>query len=408
MRQRAELTYKQNRQHGRHGWLRLTPAYSVRLVEQVLAEFGEGAKSVFEPFSGTGTTALCAGYRGLSALATDINPFLIWLARLKGARYTALQKQHLERSGKRIARRLLEGKAKEAEPPGIRNIERWWSPDELEFLTALRNELEREKDQVVRDLLKVAFCRTMIGLSNAAFNHQSMSFKDPVKTRSARGKSAPKTALFVERFTSDLDTVAASAVDNPDGAIRIEAGDARSPAKLAVSEGPFDLLITSPPYPNRISYVRELRPYMYWLGFLEDGKQAGELDWKAIGGTWGSATSRLLAWTPSGGFVPEYLFPTLERIRGGHPKNGELMARYVHKYFEDMFAHFLAAKRLVRRGGSAHYIVGNSTFYGHLVPAERLYCDQLREAGFKKAEARALRKRNSKKELIEFHVIAER
>ncbi len=29
-----------------------------------------------------------------------------------------------------------------------------------------------------RDLLNIAFCRTLIGLSNAAFNHQSMSFKD--------------------------------------------------------------------------------------------------------------------------------------------------------------------------------------------------------------------------------------
>lgn len=88
MRQRAELTYKQNVHHGRHGWLRLTPAYSVRLVDQVLAEFGAGARSVFEPFSGTGTTPLCAAYRGLRAVATDINPFLIWIARVKSARYS--------------------------------------------------------------------------------------------------------------------------------------------------------------------------------------------------------------------------------------------------------------------------------------------------------------------------------
>lgn len=35
---------------------------------------------------------------------------------------------------------------------------------------------------------------------------------------------------------------------------------------------------------------------MYWLGFLESGEQAGNLDWKAIGGTWGSATSKLKDW----------------------------------------------------------------------------------------------------------------
>jgi hypothetical protein len=91
-----------------------------------------------------------------------------------------------------------------------------------------------------------------------------------------------------------------------------------------------------------------------------------------------------------------------------HVKNGELMAQYVHKYFDDMFLHFQTAAKLVKPEGSAHYIIGNSTFYGHVVPAERLYCDQLRKAGFRSAEARAIRKRNSKKELVEFHVVAVR
>ena len=42
-----------------------------------------------------------------------------------------------------------------------------------------------------------------------------------------------------------------------------------------------------------MSYIRELRPYMYWLGILENARDTGELDWSAIGGTWGVATSRL-------------------------------------------------------------------------------------------------------------------
>ena len=35
---------------------------------------------------------------------------------------------------------------------------------------------------------------------------------------------------------------------------------------------------------------------MYWLGYLEQPRDAGELDWQAIGGTWGAATSRVAAW----------------------------------------------------------------------------------------------------------------
>jgi hypothetical protein len=34
VKQRSDYTFKYNQKLGRHGWLRLTPAYSVKLVSQ--------------------------------------------------------------------------------------------------------------------------------------------------------------------------------------------------------------------------------------------------------------------------------------------------------------------------------------------------------------------------------------
>src|SRR5205085_12538132 len=95
-------------------------------------------------------------------------------------------------------------------------------------------------------------------------------------------------------------------------------------------------IITSPPYPNRMSYIRELRPYMYWLGFLSEAKQAGALDWSAIGGTWGSATSLVGKWKANGAKVPH---PRFSSIIEGISRHSPLLANYVHKYFADMTAH---------------------------------------------------------------------
>ena len=83
MKQRAELTHKHNRNSGRHGWLRLTPAYSVKLVSDVLAHFDKSA-AVLDPFAGTGTTILAAAEQGHAALGVDINPFLVWLPARTG------------------------------------------------------------------------------------------------------------------------------------------------------------------------------------------------------------------------------------------------------------------------------------------------------------------------------------
>jgi len=131
------------------------------------------------------------------------------------------------------------------------------------------------------------------------------------------------------------------------------------------------------------------------------------MDWSAIGGTWGIATSRLADWQrSSGGFHPSYFDTVLSRISHADNKNGVLLSNYVAKYFEDMWFHIRDVVNVISTGGTVHYVVGNSTFYGVLVPVERLYADMLTEAGFREARIARIRKRNSKKELYEFDVSA--
>jgi hypothetical protein len=61
---------------------------------------------------------------------------------------------------------------------------------------------------------------------------------------------------------------------------------------------------------------------------------------------------------------------------------------------------------VVKPGGSVHYIVGNSTFYGVLLPVERIYAELFAAAGFGDVDVRVIRKRTSKKELYEYLVSA--
>jgi hypothetical protein len=96
----------------------------------------------------------------------------------------------------------------------------------------------------------------------------------------------------------------------------------------------------------------------------------------------------------------------LDQIASADNKNGEVLANYVAKYFDDLWTHFQGLTSLLVPGAEVHYIVGNSTFYGTLVPTERLYAEMLTALGFDGVDCRAIRKRNSKKELVEFDVVA--
>ncbi len=400
IRQRADLTHRFNAECGRHGWLRLTPAYSVKIVEELIGRHDD-LRRVLDPFCGTATTALSAAYRGHEGVTTDINPFLVWLGQVKTAWYSDAVMASTGSACARVLDAVKRRAVEPAEPPPIHNIQRWWRPEILDFLCLLKASIEAEsgEESAERDLLLVAFCRTLIALSNAAFNHQSMSFKDD------RQLDIPLDIDMSNVFREDTRFVLRGARENPQQSATVVLGDARRlPDAVA---GPFDLVITSPPYANRMSYIRELRPYMYWLGFLDSGRAAGELDWSAIGGTWGVATSRLNDWersTESGAYP--LLEVALDEMSHQANRNGKMMATYVAKYFEDLWEHFNSLIPLLAYGSELHYIVGNSTFYGVLLPVEQIYAAMLGRLGFEDVRCQVVRKRNSKKELFEFDVSA--
>lgn len=397
LKQRSDLTFKHNLSKGRHGWFRLTPAYSIKIVDKILNKKYKHSK-IIDPFSGTGTTALCAAMKGLHAQSLDINPFLVWLSKAKVARFDHDTLDRVKVCAREIEQLIASNKIEEIEPPALFNIERWWNKDQLGYLCKVMQGIYEFEPSPgpTKDLLLIAFCRTLIGLSNAAFNHQSMSFKQP------REQALTECA---ESFERDVNIILQGAIINPTGSALVENDDARSMKTLEGQE--FDLLITSPPYPNRMSYIRELRPYMYWLGYLNKAREAAELDWKAIGGTWGVATSRLSEWEKNQNvFFPKYLPEIIESIRLSDAKSGVLLANYVGKYFEDIWTHIISMVKIMKPNGEVHYIIGNSKFYDITVPSELIYSDMLKEAGMSRCEIRPIRKRNSKKELYEYDVVA--
>lgn len=408
VRQWADLTHKYNRTSGRHGWLRLTPAYSVKVVDDIIAHRPRDTR-IFDPFSGTATTPLCAVSQGYATTAIDINPFLIWLGRAKVAFYLEQDINETRQMADELLDVIASIEETEAIPalPPLYNIERWWDQNALRFLSRLKKGIGiyTECGSAVHTLLLIAFCRTMINLSNAAFDHQSMSFKAEDKRGCLQMSwyDADANGEFARMFRQDVEDMLQTAAVNPGASAEIIAGDSRFLEQCMTQT--YNLVVTSPPYPNRMSYIRELRPYMYWLGYLKDAREAGELDWQAIGGTWGIATSRLMQWERSSDtYYPAYFSDILARIASTENANGLLLARYVEKYFADMWLHLRSVVSLLVSGGEVHYIVGNSTFYNVLLPVEQIYRDMLLELGLIDVSIKVLRKRNSKKELFEYEV----
>ncbi len=392
----SHLTFKHNKSLGRHGWLRLTPAYSVKMVERIISELGYFPECVLDSFSGTGTTELVCANKNIPSVAYDINPFLVWLANMKCAIYEPNVIKQLFESAERISEAVSD--ICPCDYPPVYNIGRWWHSRQLNYLARIKAAVWEEKNNQVSGLLKIIFCRLVIALSNATFNHISTSFNGSEDSCDFTDEEGNSMFLLFCQMIADTITeqpIASALIENRDSIYL--------PDEII---GQFDTVITSPPYPNRISYIRELRPYMYWLDFLHTPDEAGILDWKTIGGTWGKATSNLSAWKMKTDLLPDYLFRIAERISSAENKSAGLMSKYVLKYFDDIAMHMRSTYAAIRDGGTVHYIAGNSSFYGNVVPTEKIYKNILSSVGFQDAKSVTVRKRNCNKALYEYWISA--
>lgn len=363
--------------------------YSVHLVEQLLAEDAIHDGRVLDPFCGTGTTALVCAERGVPCDTTDINPFLLWLAQAKTHSYTAdAIATAREHAAAIVAAATDVARGREWVPP-LSNIEKWWEPLVLDALSRAWGEISRRSATIPRPaswLLVVAFLRTAIRTARVSFGHQSMSFSrsgDGSRQLSLTEAREPASSVQAE-WEAAISSVAEAAHSPVGTEPQVLHCDARELTHV-LDRRSYVSVITSPPYCNRMSYIRELRPYMYWMKYLRDARAAGELDWQAIGGTWGTATSNLAKWEPDpSAAIP---FVGFDRIVSGVSRNAarhsDILARYIAKYFHDTVLHARELFEVVQPEGAIHYIVGNSKVLRRRRPNARAVRRNLPSSGIR-------------------------
>jgi hypothetical protein len=403
------VTFKGNFDYPIHRWFRLTPSFSPELVADILAhwELPLTAK-VLEPFCGVGTTPLVCQERGLSSCAVELNPLLYFVAKVKTTPVRNLT--NLAAAAKEVMAQAQSHfatlKALDTETfligyhdsiPKIRNVTKWWSPLILKKLVALRMALADASLPVdITDLLKLAVASILIEVSNARHNHPSLSF----------AKVARSDAPVFEGFQEQVEMMILDLQNFPQARPEtlILQGNSKQLEQVLPANSIFDAVITSPPYPNRYSYARETRPQMFYLGFIQDGREVGELETEAIGGTWGKATSVLDNHLDYRSTIIEKALRAIPERIGQH---SHLMQNYVIKYFNDIEQHIESLKPFLQRGARLAYVVGNSKFYKIVLPSDEILADIFEANGFQIISIERMRRRNSKSGLYEAIVFME-
>jgi hypothetical protein len=388
-----------------HQWFRLTPSFGPSLVQIMLRsmETLQGA-TVLDPFAGAGTTLIEAKLHGYPSYGFELNPMLafasttslIWdlsIEDLLEAReaisegYTTYKRNYANESLASLGLTV----------PPIHNVERWWRADVLKdllYLLKLIGQVSRASKKI-RDFLELCFAGVLVpDLTNVHLGRLQLHFtnKDGVPMDVWRVYSS-----HLDKMISDIRCIDEQQLSTEARVWNINSVS----GPLPILPRKVDRIITSPPYPNRYSYVWNTRPHMYMLGHITTGKEATDIDKAAIGGTWGSATSVLSkgTWKPKDGITEVLLSPTIAALRRG----GDLMANYVLKYFDDLAKHIRLMATVLEPGGKAAYVVGCTEIKGVYVETDVLlgHLFEGLNLGFRVDSIDRFRKRNSGQDLHE-------
>lgn len=385
-----------------HRWFRLTPSFGPELVHEMIDRMDVGRdETILDPFAGAGTTLIEAKLEGRRSFGFEINPLLHfvneacldWSVCPKALRSELPRLERALRTAEGFS--LSDLSKRGLEVPPIHNPHRWWRDDVLVDLLVLREAIDSTEESGLRRLLRLAFAGVLVpDLTNVTLGKLQLHFID----RSADEIDVWSTfERHARQIADDLSSLQATP----------GSGEARCFYQDSMrldgfkAEKPADAVITSPPYPNRYSYVWNTRPHLYMLGFMTTAKEASDLDKRTIGGTWGTATSELSKgiFEPINSAVGEVVQPISEQIR----QQDGLMANYVMHYFNRLAAQIIEMEKAVSPSARLAYVVGNSWIKDVYVETDVMLGEIVERLGlgYKTTEVHRFRRRHSGKRLYE-------
>jgi hypothetical protein len=397
----GDITFKAGQVESVHRWYRLTPSYSPGLVRFLIKEF-QIAKEHFvvDPFSGRGTTSIECQKQGIKSLGIEINPLLqqVGSKSLKwNTSYLHLFYKYLTEVSSLIEKYKevsLEDvvSAFNTSIPIIHNVFRWWRNYVLKNLIICREVMLKPKYFPVKDYLWIALNKACLDCANIHRNHPTITFDDNHQREIdvAYEVNNNLRMIYDDLLNLNSEEILFSELAS------INLGNSTNNLQQQINH-PVDFVITSPPYPNRYSYVHQTRPQLHFMEVLDNVRQATEIDLQAVGGTWGKATSVLqneLIAVPHD--IKSYLC-YYEEMKN----KSVLMCNYATKYFIDMWKHIKSLKKVKATEFRGAYIVGNSRLSGVEIFTESILGKLFNHEGFEVEKIVSFRKRGGRKRLYE-------
>ncbi len=399
-------TFKDSKRSPIHSWFKYPAGYSNRFVADIINRFEIGAGHwIYDPFSGTGTTLICAKQFGINGYGVEAHSFVHWVASVKlfwDFDYTVLEveiNQLLDQ-----AKAIVTSKSQHTSIDGIfpELIYKCYHPETLIDLYILREFIIKEVNITpIRELLKLALTDTLRTSSAAGTGWPYIA---PNKNT---GEKPPKNAVSifsktVKKMYEDLFYIGNTKYSSETHNIL---GDSRH--RQTLEDHQIDLALTSPPYLNNYDYADRTRLETYFWEITQNWKDITEqfrsklmvaATTQIVRKNFDVETALSLDVKAVNAWVYEYIQASVlelskRRLNKGGKKDYDLM---VALYVNDILAVLQETYRVLRPGGHFCLVIGDSAPYGVHIPTEKIIGELGLGIGFSEFKYEEFRTRGGK------------
>ncbi len=352
-----------------HGYYTYPAKFIPQLSSRIIKEYSDNNDIIIDPFMGSGTTIVESIVNHRIGIGTDINEIAVLLSKVKTTpiKYDLLlnefsnlifKLQHklngnitteLENAKKRI---ILNGR-----------VDYWFKPHIRDKLIIILHSILKINNIDVREYFLITFAQILKSCSiwlqksvkpTRDFNKKEI---DPLY------KFEWQARRMIKKFR-DFDHILNENIKNNISNYRIiKNNDARN---LPCEDSKATLIVTSPPYVTSYEYADLHQLSSLWFGYLNELSNFR----KKFIGSFSREREKI-----------NVLSKTAENIAfhfGDNKKSIE-----VENYFADMLESFIEMKRVLKVGGKAAIVIGNTKLKGVEILNAEVFKEQFENIGFK-------------------------
>lgn len=351
-----------------HGYYTYPAKFIPQLVSRLINTYSQETDVVLDPFMGSGTTIVEALVNNRVGVGTDINEIAYLVSKVKT---TPIESKDLHSAFFKIENDLHIRLGKDYKKwinlalqdiPKNERIDYWFLPEQKEKLAVILFTIREIENKDIQDFFLIAFAQIL--------KSASVWLQKSIKpTRDLKKKIYNPQKLFLQQLQKMIKKhieydklLSDKAKKNIDIYRNISCGDSR---KVFCKDETVQLVVTSPPYVTSYEYADLHQLPSLWLGFLEE---LAPFRKKFIGSSYKEREKVDLQSSLANSIVNQL-------------KNKK--EREVRNYFADMLETFIEVKRVLKKGGKACFVIGNTEFKGTKILNAEVFKEQFESLGFR-------------------------